>query len=194
VRRARLARALLLLLCAAVPARAADDAGLRAGVFSPPSAAPEFALQGSDGAELRLGRFRGRVVALAFGFTSCPKVCPTTLATLARARRLLGARAGELQVVYVTVDPARDDAERMREYLANFDPSFVGGTGSAEALAAVRERYGVVAQQVTAPDGAAFSHSSSIYLIGRDGTLRALMPYGHDAGDFAHDVGILLGE
>jgi len=189
-----LRRAALALLAAAVSAGAADDAILRAGVFSPPRTAPDFALQGSDGAELTLARFRGKVVALAFGFTSCPNVCPTTLGVLARARKDLGARGDGFQVVYVTVDPERDDAERMRGYLANFDPSFVGGTGSAEALAAVRERYGVLAQQTIVGDAASIAHSSSIYLIDRGGALRALMPYGHAADDFAHDVAILLQE
>jgi len=190
----RRARALLAALLAAAAAQAAGDPELRAGTFSPPRPAPEFALRGSDGEELTLARFRGKVVALAFGFTSCRSVCPTTLGVLARARRELGARADGLQVVYVTVDPERDDAERMRAYLANFDPTFVGGTGSASALAAVRERYGVMAQETRDGDAASFSHSSFVYLIDRAGTLRALMPYGHDADDFAHDVAILLGE
>ena len=189
-----LLRAAIALLAVAAEAPAADEASLRAGVFSPPRPAPDFGLQGSDGAELTLARFRGKVVALAFGFTSCPNVCPTTLGVLARAREELGARRDGFQVVYVTVDPERDDAERMRTYLARFDPSFVGGTGSAEALAAVRERYGVVAQQAVAGDAGSISHSSSIYLIDRGGALRALMPYGHAADDFAHDVGILLQE
>src|SRR5262245_43985209 len=66
---------------------AAEVAALRAGVFSPPRAAPDFSLRGSDGKELTLGRFRGKVVVLGFGFTSCPDVCPTTLGVLAQARR-----------------------------------------------------------------------------------------------------------
>ena len=185
---------LLLLLAAAPGARAAGDADLRAGVFSPSRPAPGFTLEGSDGDPLTLGRYRGKVVALAFGFTSCPNVCPTTLGVLARARRLLGERGDAFQVVYVTVDPERDDAARMRTYLANFDPSFVGGTGSADALAAVRQSYGVVARQIAVGDAPSFSHSSFVYLIDREGALRALMPYGHDADDYAHDVGILLQE
>ena len=85
---------------------------------SPPRQAPEFSLQGSDGRELNLSRYRGKVVLLGFGFTSCPSVCPTTLATLAQARRKLGAAAADVQIVYITVDPERDNAERMKEYLA----------------------------------------------------------------------------
>ena len=82
---------------------------------------------------------------LGFGFTSCTDVCPFTLATLAQAHKKLGAQAGEVQVIYITVDPERDDAARLRDYLAGFDPSFLGGTGTPEQLAAVRNEYGIAA-------------------------------------------------
>ncbi len=184
--------ALLAPLLLAAGVRAADDAGFRAGVFDPPRAAPDFSLRGSDGTELRLSRYRGKVVILEFGFTSCPDVCPTTLAALAAARRKLGAQGDDLQVVYVTVDPERDDPERLRTYLGAFDPSFVGGTGSAEELAAVRREYGIAATRTAVGAGYGFSHSSYTYLIDREGSLRALMPYGRTSDDYAHDVGILL--
>jgi protein SCO1/2 len=190
--RRALARLWPLLLLAGA-AGAAGDAGLRAGVFDPPRAAPDFSLRGSDGAELSLGRYRGKVVILGFGFSSCPDVCPTTLSTLAQARKQLGAAGDEVQVVYVTVDPARDDAERLRSYLANFDPTFVGGTGTAEQLAAVRETYGIAASRVALGAGYGFTHSSYTYLIDREGDLRALMPYGSSPDDYAHDLSILLG-
>ena len=83
---------------------------------------------------------------MAFGFTSCPEVCPTTLATLAAARKQLGSSAKDVQVLYLTVDPARDDAKRMHAYLGAFDPSFVGGTGSEAQLAAVRRAYGATSK------------------------------------------------
>jgi protein SCO1/2 len=186
-----LARLLLALACAAAPS-SAEQAALVAGVFSPPRLAPDFSLRGSDGAELRLDRFRDKVVVLAFGFTSCADVCPVTLATLARAKRELGADGDRVQVVYVTVDPERDDVARMRSYLASFDASFVGGTGTPDALAAVRDAYGVLAQKQIAGTSYVFSHSSFTYLIDRAGQLRALMPYGRPAGDYVHDVRILL--
>ena len=180
----------LALLAAA--ALAADGAGLTAGVFDPPRAAPDFRLRGSDGSELTLSRYRGKVVIVGFGFSSCPDVCPTTLSTLAQTRKRLGADAGDLQVVYITVDPERDDAERLRKYLAAFDPSFVGGTGSAEELAAVRREYGIAATRHAVGADYAFSHSSFTYLVDREGNLRALMPYGHAPDDYVHDVRILL--
>ena len=194
-------RSLLALVLAALStlAAAADPTpiGLKAGAFDPPQAAAEFpdGLRASDGSELKLSHYRGKVVLLVFGFTHCPAVCPVTLAALAEARRLLGADAKALQVVYVTVDPERDDVASIRKYLAGFDATFVGGTGQPQALETVRKRYGVTAQKVAPAGGGAdygVSHSTSIYLIDRDGRLRALMPFGHSAADFAHDVRQLL--
>lgn len=172
---------------------AASAPELKAGVFDPPRPAPAFSLRGSDGAELTLARFRGKVVILEFGFTSCPDVCPTTLAALAQARKQLGPQADGLQVVYITVDPERDDVARLRDYLKGFDPSFVGGTGTPEQLEAVRREYGIAASRTSLGASYGFSHSSFTYLIDREGKLRALMPYGHASGDYAHDVKILLG-
>ncbi len=172
----------------------APSEGMRAGAFTPPHKAPEFSLRGSDGSEVTLARYRGKVVLLTFGFTNCAAVCPTTLATLARARGMLGKAADSVQAIFVTVDPARDDAVRIRQYLAAFDPSFIGVTGAPDALAAVREKYGVTAvKQGTGPDYA-MAHTSSIFLIDRAGRLRALMPFGHDAEDFVHDVKLLLAD
>ncbi len=184
---------MLQLLTLSAAAAAADGTSLIAGVFNPARAAPDFALRGSDGTELQLRRYRGKVVLLAFGYTSCTEVCPITLGVLAQARKKLAAAADELQVIYITVDPERDDAPRMRQYLTAFDPSFVGGTGTPPQLAAVRTDYGIsVTNKIPIPGGYALGHSSYVYLIDRGGSLRALMPYGHSADDFAHDVRILL--
>jgi len=166
---------------------------MKAGVFNPAHPAPEFSLHGSDGSGVTLARYRGKVVLLTFGFTHCAAVCPTTLATLAQARAQLGAAADKVQVIYVTVDPARDSVEHMRAYLAAFDPSFIGATAAPEVLASMREKYGVTAtRQGSGPDYA-MAHTSSIFLIDRAGTLRGVMPFGHDPADFAHDVSLLLG-
>jgi protein SCO1/2 len=185
----RIVAGLALLLAGVAPAGAAD--ALKAGVFEPPRLAPDFTLQGSDGSALRLSAYRGKVVLLGFGFTHCLAVCPVTLATLAAARKALGAAATDLQVVYLTVDPERDDAARMRDYLAGFDPGFVGGTGSEAQLAAVRKDYGVISAKQAGADGD-YSHSSFVYLIDRAGRIRALMPFGHPAADYVHDVKVLL--
>jgi protein SCO1/2 len=163
-----------------------------AGAYDPPHAAPEFALSGSDGSDVTLARYRGKVVLLTFGFTHCAAVCPTTLATLAQARKGLGEAADEVQVIFVTVDPHRDSAAHMEHYLAAFDPGFIGATGDPEVLAKVREDYGVTAvKEGTGPDYA-MAHTSSIFIIDRTGKLRAMMPFGHGADDFVRDVELLL--
>jgi len=185
---------LVLPLLFVAAARATDDAALVAGVFSPPRLAPDFSLSGSNGSELKLRSYRGKVVVLAFGFTSCPDVCPITLATLAQARKKLGTEGDEVQVVYVTVDPERDDAGRMRTYLAAFDSTFIGGTGTAERLGAVQKEYGIIATRHALGASYVYAHSSFTYLIDREGKLRALMPYGHSADDYVHDLRILMAE
>ena len=192
--RSSLALAPLVSLLFAVAAAGAAAPELKAGVFSPPRQAPEFSLEGSDGRALSPSRFKGKVVLLGFGFTWCPSVCPTTLATLAQARRKLGSAAADVQIVYITVDPERDTAQRMKEYLAAFDPSFVGGTGTAEQLAVVRKDYGVFAERKGQGKDYQVAHSSFTYLIDRSGRLRALMPYGHGPDDYVHDLRILLNE
>jgi protein SCO1/2 len=173
---------------------AADRPALKAGVFEPPRAAPELALDASKGDKLNLADYRGKVVLLGFGFTSCPEVCPTTLAVLSQARKRLGEQAAQVQVVYVTVDPERDTAERMHGYLRGFDPTFVGGTGTPAQLAAVRKNYGVMAERKNIGDSYSVAHSSSVYLIDRKGLLRAMMPYGRSPDDYVHDVRALLSE
>jgi protein SCO1/2 len=183
--------ALPLLLIGAL-AKAQNTTALIAGVFTPQRQAPDFSIAGSDGNEFKLSRYRGKVVLLSFGYTRCTEVCPVTLAVLASARKKLGGAGGDLQVVYVTVDPERDDAERMRTFLKAFDPSFIGGTGTPQQLAAVRASYGISASKIPTPDGYMMSHTSYVYLIDRDGLLCALMPFGHTADDYVHDVSILL--
>jgi protein SCO1 len=188
-----LATAVLSLLLVAASG-AGTSGAFKAGTFDPPRMAPDFALQGSDGHELRMGRLRGKVVLLAFGYSSCTEVCPVTLATFAQARRKLGAGAADVQVVYVTVDPQRDVPERLKKFLAGFDDTFIGATGTEAQLAAVRQEYGVTAKKIPYADSYTYAHSSFTYLIDRRGRIRALMPYGHSPDDYVNDLSILLQE
>lgn len=177
------------------PAGAADQLGLKAGVFDPPRSAPEFALRGSDGRELKLSRFRGKLVVLEFGYTSCVDVCPVSLAMLAAARKKLGALADQVQVIYATVDPERDTVDHMHRYLAAFDPTFIGATGTPAQMARVRKDYGIsITKRMVEGSKSDYviGHSSYLYFIDRQGKLRALMPYGRSADDIVHDATLLL--
>jgi len=98
-----------------------------------------------------------------------------------------------VQVVYVTVDPERDDAARMRKFLGAFDATFIGGVGTRAQIDVAQASYGITSVKKTNPDGSyLIGHSSSIYMIDRAGGLRAVMPYGHPVDDFVHDLKILL--
>jgi protein SCO1 len=187
----RALRRLLFILVVALPAHAQGARPLKAGTFDPPRLAPDFTLPGTHGKPLSLKPYRGKVVLLGFGFTSCRAVCPVTLSTLKQATKRLGAQADDVQVIYITVDPQHDDVATLGGFLRAFDPRFVGGTGTEAQLAAVRREYGVFAEAKAGPDGA-ISHSSFVYLIDKRGRLRALMPYGRGADDYVHDVRVLL--
>jgi protein SCO1/2 len=184
----------VLSLLVVQAAAAGSAAVFKAGTFDPPRVAPDFSLQGSDGHELRIDRFRGKIVLLAFGYSACKDVCPVTLATFAQARRKLGARASDVQVVYVTVDPQGDVPMRLKSFLGGFDDTFIGGTGTEAQLASVRKEYGVTATKIPYENSYSYAHSSFTYLIDRRGRIRGLMPYGHSAEDYVNDLSILLQE
>jgi protein SCO1/2 len=187
------AAALALMLVA--PAASAASPGFRSGVLEPPRPAPEIALRAHDGRDFRLSRYRGDVVAISFGYTFCPDVCPTTLAELAQVRARLGVVGQRLRVVFVTVDPERDDLERLRVYTQAFDRTFLGLTGSPEQLAAVQKSYGVIAtKQAVKGTSAAYlvDHSAFVHVVDAEGRLRLLFPFGTSIDDMTHDIGLLL--
>jgi protein SCO1 len=169
--------------------------GFRSGIFDPPREAPGFSLDGSNGEKLSLRDHLGKVVILEFGFTYCQDVCPITLARLTEVYKKLGDEARDVQLIYVSVDPKRDTPERLREHLTAFNPSFLGATGTTDEVAAVLKAYGVVAEQVVSKNkalGYAVNHSSSLYLVDRQGKLRALVPFGTRPDDIVHDLELLL--
>lgn len=179
---------LSLLLCGS-PAQAQ---ALKSGVFAPPRAAPEIALPASTGKPFKLSSLRGKVVVLEFGFTHCPYICPSSLASLVQARALLGPAAAEVQVVFVTVDPERDTPERLRSYLAKFDPGFIGVTGTPQQIGALLRDYGISAKKRPMGESYGIDHSSYLYFIDKRGMQRSMMPFGRPASSLAHDLAILL--
>jgi protein SCO1/2 len=192
----RLPRILALAACAAsILACEQREQRFVSGVFDPPRAAPNFELQGSDGSPISPLKYRGKVVALAFGFSHCPRVCPVTLAHLSEVARDLGESAKDLQVIFITVDPERDHPARLREFLSFFNSSFRGATGDPDQLKVVEQQYGVAAQRVASQDtklAYEVHHSSSIFLIDRRGMLRVLVPFGREPKDLLHDITQLL--
>lgn len=153
-----------------------------------------FTLTGHDGKRHSLDEFKGKVVALFFGYTHCPDVCPTTMLEFAQAAKQLGADGDRLQVLFVSVDPQRDTPAVLAGYIPHFDRRFLGLTGSEAEVAAVAGHFKVVAQrQPAASGGYTVDHSAGSYLFDRDGKLRVYLPYATPASDIAHDVKALLG-
>lgn len=188
-----LAFAVIAVLSATIEAAAAP--GFRGGTLDPPRPAPEIALRTHEGAEFRLSRHRGDVVAITFGYTFCPDVCPTTLAELAQVRARLGPAAARFRVIFVTVDPERDGPERLRAYTQAFDRTFTGLTGTAAELAAVQKAYGVIVRKQTVRGTSAaylVDHSALVYVVDPEGRLRLMFPFGTSVDDMTHDIGLLL--
>ena len=134
-----------------------------------PSAVP-FMLTDQDGRPRTDKDFHGRWVLVYFGYTYCPDVCPTTLAVMANTLGALGAQAGRVVPVFVSVDPARDTPAVLKSYLASFGPRFVGLTGKPDAIAKLAHAYGVYYQKHPLANGNySVDHTSAIYLLDPDG-------------------------
>ncbi len=101
----------------------------------------DFAMtRANDGKAVRGADYRGKVAVLYFGYTHCPDICPTTLANLSEVLAKIGSRAGEVRVLFDTVDPNRDGADLMKTYVRSFGPQFDGLRGTANQLAALARR------------------------------------------------------
>lgn len=156
--------------------------------------APEIELTRAAGSDFRLSQMRGKVVALFFGYTSCPDICPTTMAELKQALAEIGPKAEEVQVLFVTVDPQRDTPERVQEYVNHFNPDFIGLSGSESDLAKVWNEYGVFRQVVQGTSAAGYlvDHTARVTLIDQEGNLRVSLPVETPVEDVVHDLNMLL--
>lgn len=156
--------------------------GLRATPKPADAGAPiggPFELVEMTGAPVTEKSLIGKPTAIFFGFTYCPEVCPTTLMELTSALKTLGPEADELNVVFVSVDPARDTPEQMKLYLSNFDPRIRGFTGTPEAIAEAAKAYRVYYREVPVEGGTyTVDHSSSVYLFDADGRFVEPIAYG----------------
>lgn len=161
-----------------------------ATVSSP--AGGDFTLQSAAG-PVSLQDYRRRVLLVAFGYTSCPDICPTTLATTAAALNLLSpAEAGRVAGLFVSLDPERDTLARLKEYVAFFHPALVGVSGSPADVATVAKQYGVFYAKHVTSSGYSVDHSAEIFLVDGDGRLRKRMPYGTQPQQMAAEIRQLL--
>jgi len=158
--------------------------------------ARDLPLTDQFGQQRHLKDFAGKVVAVFFGYTNCPDVCPTTMSELAQVKSDLGAEGDRLQVLFVTVDPERDTPEVLKAYMAHFDPSFLALRGSPEELAAVAKDFKIFYKQVPGdtPTSYSMDHSAGMYMFDPKGQLRLFQRYGSSTQALVDDTRLLLDE
>lgn len=190
-------RKFLLVLCAALLA-ACSGGGEAPPKFNATDVSGadwgrELSLTDHNGQPRTLADFKGKVVILFFGFTQCPDICPTTLGASAAAMQLLGSDADKVQVLFVTLDPARDTPEVLAKYTPAFHPSFLGLYGNAEATAAAAKEFKVFFQKAPGNDGNyTIDHTAASYAIDPQGRLRLYMKHGETPDQMAADIKLLL--
>jgi protein SCO1 len=173
----------------------AEPAGFRGTSYTEPyPPAPEFELARTGGS-FRMADTRGDIVLLFFGYTSCPDICPTTMAELKTALDRIGEENAEnVKVIFVTVDPERDPPERVQEYVSHFDSDFIGLSGSEAELQPVWNAYGVYREIVEGTSAAGYlvNHTARVTLIDQDGNLRVSYGFDTPVENIVHDLQILL--
>ncbi|MFZ0492952.1 MAG: SCO family protein [Acidimicrobiia bacterium] len=162
-------------------------------VIQSPEPSFNFTLQ-SASAPVSLSDFSGKVVVLYFGYTFCPDVCPTTMTDLAKAMKLLGRKADDVQVIMVSVDPERDTAGKLEEYVHAFDPTFIGLTGTPQQIAEVAARYGVYYAKHEGSDASGYliDHTATVMVINEEGRLKLLESFGTTPEEMAADLAHMI--
>ncbi len=153
-----------------------------------------FQLVDHHGIQRTLRDFQGKTVALFFGYTHCPDVCPTTMADLAAALKLLGSDRSRVQVLFVTLDPERDTSQVLAMYMAPFGLEFLGLTGLSEQTDKAAKNFGVYHQKqpVTGKGRYTIDHAAGVFLLDKAGRPRVYLNYGQKPQEIAHDLRLLL--
>lgn len=156
--------------------------------------AKDFSLKDADGKVRTMADFKGKAVVLFFGYAQCPDVCPTTMTEMAQVKQQLGKDGDRLQVLFITVDPARDTAEVLKAYMGAFDPSFVALIPTTEELATVAKDYKVYYKKVDGktPTSYSMDHSAASYVYDTQGRLRLYARYGAGVAPMVADLKTLL--
>lgn len=163
-------------------------------VHAEESVGGDFSLIDQDGRPFQLNQLRGQVVLLFFGYTSCPDICPSELATMTHVMNSLGDGSGQVKGVFITLDPERDDPQVLKQYTGYFGGNIVGLTGSLEEVRGVANSYRVKFSRHLRPDGSyTVDHTANLYIVGREGKLSAVVPYGFPPGHVLEVVQQLLG-
>jgi len=155
-----------------------------------------FDLPDVEGKPRTLADFAGKVVVVFFGYTQCPDACPTTMAELAQVKKLLGPESARMQVLFITVDPERDTAALLKNYVGNFGSDFIALRGDAQQVKTVTREFKVFYEKVpgTAPDNYTIDHTAGTYVFDPKGRIRLFARNGMPPEQLAEDVKALLAE
>jgi protein SCO1/2 len=158
--------------------------------------AHDFSLPDFDGKPRTLADFKGKVTAVYFGYTQCPDACPTTLADLAGVAKNLGADAARLQVIFITVDPSRDTAALLKNYVTNFRPDFLALRGDEKQTKATADEFKIFYEKVPGKtaDTYTIDHISGVYVFDTQGRVRLFAKQDLDPALLTDDIKALLAE
>ncbi len=188
--------ALMLMLAACSPAKNNDKSvdAFNATDITGAEFAKTLSLTDHTGKKRNLSDFKGKVVALFFGYTHCPDVCPTTMYDLKNAMKLLGDQSDQVQVLFVTVDPQRDTQEVLAQFVPAFDKRFIGLRGSLQETAETLGSFKVFYSKIEgkSKDDYTVDHSAGIYVFDKKGNVRLYMNYGEKSADMASDFSKLM--
>jgi len=155
----------------------------------------DFSLLDPDGKVRTLADFKGKVVVMFFGYTQCPDVCPTTLTEMQQVMTLMGPQSDKVQVLFVTVDPERDTAAILKQYVPSFDPSFLGLRPADEAaLEKVTKDFKIYYKKVPGTSSGSYTmdHTAGSYAFDPQGRLRLYIKHAQGPETLAHDLKELL--
>ena len=188
---------LIIAFTLILPACKQETAVFHGTGVQPTSAAPELILVDHNGAEFSLEEQRGKVVLIFFGFTHCPDICPLTMMKLKKVSDSLSRDEDNVRILFVTVDPERDDRQNLHDFINTYDSRFIGLRGSVDELKTVYEAWGIYRQaDKKAPTASDYlvNHTNSILIIDKHGNWRLNHTDVTKADNIVHDVHILLQE
>jgi protein SCO1/2 len=154
-----------------------------------------FTLDVADGKAVKLSDYRGKLVLIYFGYTYCPDICPATLGAVTTALKDLGKKADDVQLIMISVDPARDTPDKLAEYVHHFSPAFIGGTNSLDEISKTAALYGVfyqISPEKTTNGDYLIDHTATLMVIDRDGYLKLVFPFGVTGAEIADDLKYML--
>jgi len=190
-----------LMMCAAVLALSACSDKAKQVTFNNTDLtglayAKEFSLHDHNGKLRTLADFKGKAVVVFFGFTQCPDVCPTTMMEMSNVMKALGPDADRVQVLFVTVDPERDTAALLAQYVPAFDPRFLGLRGDLAETEKVAKEFKVFYQKVPGktPGSYTVDHTAGSYVFDPQGRIRLFIRHGQGIEPIVQDLKTLLAE